>query len=158
MTISQERSEEQTMLEYIITDQIIFAGQPQPEDWQRFVEQGFDLIINMRSDPACAAIQAERARSIGLRYIHLPFPAYELEPEHLDVFRNALAQARSGKVLIHCRTASRVALVWMLHRMLNEGWSRERAEAELRDVGYDEDSMDTFCFCVDDYFERTAAE
>ena len=158
MTISQERSEEQIMLEYIVNEQIILAGQPQPEDWQRLVERGFDLVINMRGDPAHATVQAERARSIGLRYIHLPFPAYELEPGHLDVFRNALAQAGSGKVLVHCRTASRVALVWMLHRMLNEGWSRERAEAELRASGYDEDSMDTFCFCADDYFERTAAE
>lgn len=158
MTISQELSEEQTMLEYIITDQIIFAGQPQPEDWQRLVDRGFDLIINMRSDPACAAIQAERARAVGLRYVHLPLPAYELAPEHLDIFRKTLAQVGVGKAVIHCRTASRVALVWMLHRLLNEGWSRERAEAELRTAGYDEDSMDTFCFCVDDYFERTAAE
>ncbi|NOK62416.1 MAG: hypothetical protein GFH27_549293n150 [Chloroflexi bacterium AL-W] len=151
-------AEEQTMLEYIVNDQIILAGQPQPKDWQRLVDRGFGLVINMRGDPERAAVQAERAESVGLRYMHLPLPAYELEPEHLDVFRKALAQAGLGKVLIHCRTASRVALVWMLHRMLNEGWSRERAEAELCDAGYDEDSMDTFCFCADDYFERIEAK
>jgi hypothetical protein len=41
--------------------------------------------------------------------------------------------------------------------MVNEGWTQEQAEAELRNAGYGEDSMDTFIFCTEDFFERTEA-
>jgi uncharacterized protein (TIGR01244 family) len=139
-----------------VTAEITLAGQPQPDDWARLAEDGFDAVINMRSDPERAALQARAAQQARLDYIHLNLPAYELEPEHIRQFRDVLYQANNEKILIHCRTGSRVGLVWMLHRVLNEGWSQQAAEAELVEAGYDEDDLDTFAFCAEDYFERSA--
>ena len=62
--------------------------------------------------------------------------------------------AQQGPIFLHCRTATRVALMWLLDRVVYGGWSREQAEEALRAAGYGEDSMDTFSFCADDYFER----
>ena len=78
-----------------------------------------------------------------------------MEPEHIDAFDNVLNNVDHGKILIHCRTASRTGLLWMLNRVSNFGWSREQAEAELQTAGYDEDAMDVFSFCAEDFFERT---
>jgi uncharacterized protein (TIGR01244 family) len=140
-----------------VTAEIILAGQPQPDDWARLAEDGFNAVINMRSDPQRAAVQARAAQQAGLDYIHLNLPAYELEPEHIQQFRDVLNQLDNERVLIHCRTGSRVGLVWMLHRTLNEGWSQQAAEEELVAAGYDEDDLDTFAFCAEDYFERSEA-
>lgn len=144
---------ESSYIRYEIEPQLTLAGQPQPEDWARIAAEGFTTVINMRSDPERAAIQQRNAEAQGLRYIHLPLPAYLLEPEDLAVYHQVMAE-QSGRVFLHCRTATRVALIWLLDQVVYAGQSREQAEAALRAAGYGEDSMDTFIFCADDYFER----
>ncbi len=145
------------MIAYQINEQVLLAGQPQPEDWQRLAEQGYQTVINMRSDPQRAAIQQQNADRAGLAYVHLPLPTYEIETEHINAFHQAIEQAGDEKLVIHCRTASRVALLWMLNRIVKQGWSQQQAEAELRAAGYGEDSMETFTYCAEDYFERSGA-
>lgn len=141
-------------IEYSVGDRVVLAGQPQPEDMPALSQQGIRTVINLRRDPGRSAVEQRNAEAAGLVYIHLPLPAYELEPQHLAQFLAAIT-GREG-LYIHCRSASRVALLWMLHRMVNQGWRREDAEAELRSAGYGEESMETFAFCTEDYFERVA--
>lgn len=147
----------QEMVEYPISDRVVLAGQPQPEDWPELVHRGFGTIINVRSDAGRAVYQAQQAQAAGLVYLHLPLPVYELEQEHLATFNQVLRNTNHGKVLLHCRTASRTALLWLLNRVVYEGWSQEQAEAELRAAGYDDDAMSTFRYCAEDFFERAAA-
>ncbi len=142
------------LISYQVSDTVYLAGQPEPEDWQRLADQGFKLVINVRSDPERAAAQAKSAEAHGLNYIHLQVPAYELESEHIQAFHDALTQEPDGKVLVHCRTASRVALMWMLHRMVQDHWTQEQAESELQEAGYNEDDMEVFRFCTEDFLER----
>lgn len=141
------------LLIYRVSDDLVLAGQPQPEDWARLADAGFRVVVNMRSDPERAAQQQQAAEAAGLRYVFLPLPAYELEPEHLDEFHR-LMQSLEGPVLLHCRTATRVALMWLLDRIVYDGWTQEQAEVALKAIGYDNDSLETFAFCADDYFER----
>ena len=155
--VSQElhqASQPEQMVEYPVSDRLVLAGQPRPQDWARLAQRDFRTVINIRSEADRAASQAEQARAAGLQYIHLPLPAYELEPEHLATFNGVLQEAH-GKILLHCRTASRTALLWLLNRIVSESWSQEQAEAELFAAGYDEDSMETFRYCTEDFFDRT---
>jgi len=144
------------LIRYTLNERLTLAGQPQPEDWARLAAEGFDVVINMRSDPAYAAIQQRGAEAAGLRYIHLPLPAYELEPEHLAAFHEIIG-AQTGRVFLHCRSATRVALVWLLDRIAYAVWSQAQAESALRAAGYDDNAMQTFAFCADDYFQRVEA-
>lgn len=140
---------------YSVATGVVLAAQPQPDDWQRLAEQGFDTIINIRSDPARAAMQQQSAQQAGLRYIHAPLPAYELTAADLAEFARIVEQPRQGKLCIHCRSATRVGLLWLLYRVVHQGWSPEAALHELRAAGYDEGAMETFEFCAADFFERT---
>lgn len=144
------------LIRYDIDERLTLAGQPQPEHWAALAAEGFQVVINMRSDPERAAAQQRNAEAAGLRYIHLPLPVYELDPEHLEQYHQTLA-ATQGRVFLHCRSATRVALMWLLDRIMYDGWTREQAEAALRAAGYDDDAMETFAFCTDDYVERAAA-
>lgn len=144
-----------TMVEYPVNGEILLAGQPQPQDWALLAARGFTLVVNMRSDPQRAALEAENAARAGLRSLHLPLPAYELEPSHVAEFHEVVSRAGEEKLFIHCRTATRTALLWLLHRISYDGWSQEEAEAELRAVGYTDEDMEVFTFCAEDYFERT---
>lgn len=141
---------------YVINGHIAMAGQPQPTDWQRLAAAGYNVVVNIRSDTQRAAAQAQTAASAGLRYVHLPLPVYELEMPHLAQFHDVLEEARrdGGKVLFHCRTASRTALLWLLNRVVYEGWPQAEAEAELSAAGYSPEDMEVFQFCAEDYLER----
>ncbi|WP_322512737.1 protein tyrosine phosphatase family protein [Chloroflexus sp.] len=154
----QHQTEIAPLRSYAVTDQVLLAAQPQPEDWQRFAEAGYKTVLNIRSDPERAAVQAANARAAGLRYIHAPWPAYELEPEHLAEFARIVEDPETGKLVFHCRSATRVGLIWMLYRIVHQGWTREQAEAELRAAGYDDDAMETFDFCAGDFFERIGTQ
>lgn len=142
------------MAAYAVTPSLILAGQPQPEDWPHLVADGFTTVINIRSDPERSALEQQNAEAAGLSYHYLSLPAYELAPEHLAQFHN-LMQAQQGKVLLHCRSATRVALLWMLERMVYDGWSLEAAEAQLRAAGYGDDAIEALDYCAVDYRERT---
>ncbi len=148
-----------TMPLYAVTDRVVLAGQPQPDDWARLRAAGFGTVINIRSDRERAQTQATSAETAGLSYVHLPLPAYELESPHLATFQEQLATALAtdGKVLIHCRTASRTALLWLLARVSFDGWTQPSAETELAAAGYTADDMEVFRFCASDYFERLPA-
>lgn len=147
----------QNITKYAITDSLVLAGQPNPKDWACLAENGFDTILNIRQDPQKAALQAKLAEAAGLKYIHLPLPAYELDPEHVAQFNRVISNPKNGKILFHCRSASRTGLLWLLKRTEHDGWTLEQAEAELRAAGYDDDNIGVFEFCADDYFERALA-
>ncbi len=142
---------------YPITDKLILGSQPGPTDWAELAKRGFNTVLNIRQDPQKAAVQAQLAEAAGLKYIHLPLPAYELDPEHVAEFHQVISNPEHGKVLFHCRSASRTGLLWLLKRTEHDGWTLEQAEAELRAAGYDDDNIGVFEFCADDYFERAVA-
>jgi uncharacterized protein (TIGR01244 family) len=152
----KEQTEQATLRSYAVTPDVLLAAQPQAEDWARLAAAGYTTVLNLRSDPARAAKQGRTAEAAGLRYLHRPWPAYELEREHVDELAAIVEAPETGRLVFHCRSATRVGLMWLLYRQLHHGWSRARAEAELRAAGYDDDAMETFEFCADDYFERTA--
>jgi uncharacterized protein (TIGR01244 family) len=138
---------------YAVTEQVLLAGQPQVEDWQRLAAE-YQTVLNIRSDAERAAVQQANAAAAGLRYIHAPWPAYELAAEHLAAFAKLVEAPETGRLVFHCRSATRVGLIWMLYRMIHQGWTRDQAAAELRAAGYDDDAMETFDFCATDFFER----
>jgi uncharacterized protein (TIGR01244 family) len=140
-------------VEYRVGHSVVLAGQIQPDDIPKLARQGVRTIVNLRRDPGRSTVEQRNVEALGLTYIHLPLPAYELQPQHLTAFQQAI-EDKEG-LYIHCRSGTRVALLWMLHRMFNEGWSREDAEAELRTAGYDRESMEVFDYCTTDYVERT---
>ncbi|GAB4183583.1 MAG: protein tyrosine phosphatase family protein [Roseiflexaceae bacterium] len=153
-TALQDATERAALKAYQVTPSVLLAAQPQPADWALLASQGYQTVLNIRSDSERAAIQAANATAAGLRYLHKPWPAYQLEAEHLAEFAALVEQPTTGKLCFHCRSATRVGLIWMLYRMLHQGWSYRAAQAELRNAGYDESALETFEFCAEDYCER----
>jgi len=139
-----------------VTPSVRLAGQPRAADWALWAREGFDTVLNVRRDPARAASQAASAEAAGLRYLHRPWPADALEPEHVAAFAALVEAPDTGRLVFHCRTASRVGVMWVLYRHIRCGWTREAALHELRAAGYDAESIEVFDYCADDYLARAA--
>jgi uncharacterized protein (TIGR01244 family) len=109
--------------------------------------EGFVSVINLRlaSEPG-ADVDAGRAsaQAAGLKYIHLPFNAAQPDPAVVDKFLATVADKANQPVFIHCGSASRVGGVWMIKRVLQDGWAMDRARTEADAIGLNNPALVAF--------------
>jgi len=113
-----------------------FGGATSPLAMPGLKREGFATVINLRlASEEGAAVNASRAAAAaaGVNYIHLPFDPHSPAPDLVDDFLRAVDDKANQPVYIHCNSATRVAALWMIGRVLEDGWELEDAanEAEL---------------------------
>ena len=108
---------------------------------------GFKTVINLRqASERGAHIEENRARAaaLGLRYIHIPFNAAAPERKTFDDFLAAIADTTNQPVYVHCASANRVGAVWLAKRVLQDGWTVEKATEEARLIGLSAPALEQF--------------
>jgi len=114
------------------------GGAVDPTAMAALRKEGYVSVINLRlpNEPG-ADIEAGRgaAQTAGLKYIHLPFNAASPDPKVVADFLGAVADKSNQPVFIHCGSANRVGAVWMIKRVLQDGWAVDRAQAEAEAIG-----------------------
>jgi uncharacterized protein (TIGR01244 family) len=100
---------------------------------------GFTTVINLRGageegvDIGEARAAAEAA---GLNYVHLAFNPMEPAPGLLEQFMSTVGDQAKQPVYIHCASATRVAALWMLVRILKDNWDMGRASEEAETIAH----------------------
>ena len=110
-------------------------------------KDGFKSVINLRlASEANANIElnAAHARSLRLNYIHIPFNAAQPEPRVLDDFLAAIANKANQPAYVHCGSANRVGAVWLVKRVLQDGWTVEKATEEAKLIGLRSEPLEKF--------------
>jgi uncharacterized protein (TIGR01244 family) len=124
-----------------------FGGATQPSAMLWLKREGFETVINLRlASEAGAAVEASRAaaRSAGIEYIHLPFDPRSPEPDLVDEFLRAVGDKANQPVYIHCNSATRVAALWMIGRVLEDGWELDDAATEVESIAKKPDEAIAF--------------
>ena len=101
-------------------------------------KDGFKAVINLRmaTEPgADLEKNAARAKELGLNYISIPFNAQQLDPTVIDRFLASVADKANQPVYVHCGSANRVGAVWLAKRVLQDGWTVEKATEEAKLIG-----------------------
>jgi uncharacterized protein (TIGR01244 family) len=123
------------------------AGATDPSAMAELKRQGFAAVINLRlADEKGADLDASRAaaEAAGLRWLHIPFNHRAPDPSAVDAFLAALTDPANSPVLIHCGSGERAATMWMIKRVLRDGWSVEDALKEAQAIGLKLDSLREF--------------
>ena len=110
-------------------------------------KDGFKSVINLRLATEANAnvdLNAAHAKSIGLNYIHIPFNGQQPDPKVVDQFLAAVANKANQPVFIHCASASRVGAVWLVKRVLQDGWPVEKATEEAKLIGLRSEPLEKF--------------
>jgi uncharacterized protein (TIGR01244 family) len=110
-------------------------------------KEGFVSIINLRlaSEPGANVEESQRAaEAVGLKYIHLPFDSAAPDPKIVESFLTAVATKANQPAFIHCGSANRVGAVWMIKRVLQDGWTIDRARTEAQAIGLTSQQLDAF--------------
>lgn len=114
------------------------GGATAPEAFSQLAAWGFRAVINLRQATEKGAnveVEAEAVRAAGLIYLHIPLDSDNPSFEAVDRFLEAVARPEHQPVYIHCGTANRVGAVWLIKRVLQDGWPLEKALAEAETIG-----------------------
>jgi len=114
------------------------GGATSVEAYPLLKAEGIATIISLRqADEAGADIGESKAaaEAAGLRYIHVPVNSREPSTAAVDAFLAAVKDPVNSPVFIHCATANRVGAVWLIKRVLIDGWTIENATAEAERIG-----------------------
>jgi len=120
-----------------VNEDFCTAGQPTHQDLIRLKQKGIHSVLNLRTaaeDPGVAK-EGAAVQALGLKYFHLPVDSSLLTPKLGDEFLRIVSDESNQPLFIHCASANRVGAFWILHRVINHGWSMERAEKEARKIG-----------------------
>ncbi len=119
-----------------VSDRVAFGGQPTPDQVVALAQTGFRAIINLREESEADGLpEAEAAKDAGLGYIRVPVSPTSPSDEQVERFLRVTDDADIYPVFIHCATANRAAALWMVRRVLRDGWTLEAAEQEATQNG-----------------------
>lgn len=108
---------------------------------------GYKSIINLRqaNEPgADVEGEAAAAKQAGIRYVHLPMNGAQPDPAIVDQFLQAVQEPAGQPVFIHCASGNRAAALWMVKRLVVDGWDAEKASEEATALGLTSPALKTF--------------
>ncbi|MCB2089427.1 MAG: TIGR01244 family sulfur transferase [Sphingomonadaceae bacterium] len=103
-----------------LDDTLSVRGQIAPAEVAEAAAMGFRSIICNRPDgeqphqPDAEAIAAA-AGAAGMEFCHIPIVPGQITPEKIAAFEAALKDL-PGPILAYCRTGTRSAMLWGLHK------------------------------------------
>ena len=109
--------------------------------------EGYATVINLRgASEEGANVEGCRtaAEAADLNYVHLPFDPRTPDPQVIDDFLAAIGDEANQPVYIHCASATRVAALWMIGRVLRDGWELDAAREEAAGIAAKPAEADAF--------------
>jgi uncharacterized protein (TIGR01244 family) len=112
-----------------IDQHLSVAGQPTPEELQRFAAEGGMHVIDLRAPAEDRGYdEAAAVDAAGMNYHNLPIVgAAGLTRENVSKLDNLLADTQGEKTLLHCASANRVGALMALRARWLQGASRSEA-------------------------------
>jgi uncharacterized protein (TIGR01244 family) len=117
---------------------IACGGSTKPEAIQEIAKMGFKSVINLRlASEQGAQVEEEgvAVKSAGMNYVHLPFDAQNPDAHLIDNFIAAVTAPKNQPAYVHCAAGGRAASLWMVKRVLADGWDEQRALTEANALG-----------------------
>lgn len=112
------------------------AGQPLAEEFSLVAQAGFEVVINLALLDADYSVpnEAELVHALGMAFIHIPVIWENPTPQDFQSFRTAMRQCQGRKIFLHCAANMRVSVFLALYRILELGWPRAAALAEIEAI------------------------
>lgn len=114
----------------------VFSGQPSPDDLERLAEQGVTRVVSLRAPEEDEGFDEPAVcQELGLHFVQLPFDPARSDEAAVDAILNEFRHGPADGTLVHCGTANRVAMVFAVHRVIDQGVDLEQAIRDAKAVG-----------------------
>jgi len=146
--LGAQKMERPGIVNYTKVDAVVACGgATETAALEGLKNDGFKTVINLRLPTEQGANldeNAARAKALGLNYLNLPFNGQSPDPKVVDAFLAAVANKANQPVYIHCGSASRVGAVWLVKRVLQDGWPVDKATEEAKMIGLRSEPLEKF--------------
>jgi uncharacterized protein (TIGR01244 family) len=126
---------------------IACAGATTPAGVSEVKKLGYKTIINLRQPNEAGAdldAEAAAAKEAGIKYVHLPINSASPDPATVEQFITAVGEPANQPVFVHCASGNRAAALWMIKRLVVDGWDADRASTEAAALGLTSPALKTF--------------
>ena len=124
-----------------IDGKVIAGAQPDEDDLAALARRGITTIINLRragesNQPIAPDAEGEKARALGLHYVHLPVSVADLRPEQIQAFTQAVERS-NGPVYVHCGAGQRACAFALMRKADSQGSAADDVLDEAKEKGID---------------------
>lgn len=120
-----------------LTNSFATGAQPSDQAFGKLAANGFRSILNLRT--AAEEVDLEKEGKLvaeaGMRYFNVPVASNAPRAEQADEFIRVVKEKANHPMLIHCASANRVGAFMMIYRVVEQGWSEEKALEEATRIG-----------------------
>ncbi len=129
-----------------IDDKPTTGGQPSEDAYAKAAANGFRAVLTLRSRRDGVDSMRERfmVEQNQLRYFNLPTLAALPGHEQVDEFLRLLRDKRNQPMLVNCAFAERVAPYMMIFRIVEQGWSEDKAVDDANKAGLQREDLQKF--------------
>ncbi len=123
------------------------AGATTPAALAGIKSMGYKSVINLRTAAEAGAeldAEAAAAKAAGINYIHLPFNNGAPDPAVVDRFLAVITDKANEPAFIHCASANRAAMMWMVKRIAIDKWDVDKASEEATALGLTNATLKAF--------------
>ena len=121
---------------YRISERVAVGGQPTPEQVIELSHDGFNGVINLREEEEFNdGPQARAAREWGITFVRVPVSREAPSDASVEKFLAVTDDPSMYPIYVYCGTGNRAAAVWMIRRVVRDGWTVGDAEAEATRAG-----------------------
>lgn len=118
-----------------VSEGLYRGAQPTAEGMQELAKLGIKTVVNLRTFHS----DRDELRGTGLRYAHIHCKTWHPEEEDVVRFLSILRDPANQPVFVHCQYGSdRTGMMVAAYRVVEQGWTRERATEELPRFGFHE--------------------
>lgn len=112
------------------------AGQPRAAEFALVAQAGFEVVVNLALLDADYSVpdECELVRALGMEFIHIPVIWEAPAPQDFQRFCAAMQRCQGRKIFLHCAANMRVSAFLALYRILELGWPRAAALAEVEAI------------------------
>jgi len=145
---SAQKMEKPGITNYTKVDAVVACGgATETSALEGLKKDGFKTVINLREASESGANvdeNAAKAKALGLNYLHIPMNGQAPQAKTLDDFLAAISNKDNQPVYIHCASANRVGAVWLVKRVMQDGWPIPKATDEAKMIGLRSPQLEQF--------------
>jgi uncharacterized protein (TIGR01244 family) len=146
--VAQEKQTRTGITNYTKVDAVVACGgATETSALEGLKADGFKSVVNLRlaTEPGANIPENEaKAKALGLNYFHLPLSGSAPDPAVVDQFLGVVSNQANQPVYIHCGSANRVGAVWLVKRVVQDGWPVDKATTEAKAIGLSAPGLEKF--------------
>lgn len=123
------------------------AGSTEPSAMAEVAKRGYKTVISLREASEAGALideSTKAATAAGMKFVHLPFSGSKPDPAVVDRFLATVKDSSNQPVFIYCASGSRAGTLWLIKRMLVDGWPEDKATSEAVMIGMSSPTLKAF--------------